>query len=135
MNNSTNHIVVGVITSIFLSPFVGGGIAGYLAGPDIRKGIKVGGIIGVTIAVLFSSIALLYIYYGIYQPLSALMETSPDGMAQGAGQTFNAIILPKLVATALFFGGSIIGGLIGGGIGSYIAAHQPPRNDQPSSAS
>lgn len=134
MKRSTRQIFVGVISSLFLSPLVGGGIAGYLSGTDIRRGVKVGGIVGVIVGILISSIAILYLYYGIYQPLFALSETAPESMGPGATM-ISDIIWPKLLALALFFGGSIVTGLIGGGIGSYIAAHRPATTEQPSSIS
>lgn len=128
MQKSSKHLLIGIITSAFLSPFLGGGIAGYLNGPGIKKGLKTGGIVGTIFGLVVSGILLIFAYYGFYQPISALPAAAgaPDMMS---------LMFPYLLAITLFFVSSILFALIGGAIGSYVAGHEPPNAGEHGSTS
>lgn len=129
MQNSTRHILIGVLTSAFLTPFIGGGVTGYLNGPDVRKGVITGGIVGTIFGSVVSGLILVYTYYGIYQPLSAVQP-----FVGGEGYVIG-YMMPYLLATALLFVMSLISAPIGGGIGSYIAGHESQKAGGRSSTS
>lgn len=46
MNRWRKHIVVGLVTSVFVTPIVGGAVAGYLNGPDGRQMLRSGVVVG-----------------------------------------------------------------------------------------
>lgn len=131
MERTTKNILIGVLTSVFLSPLVGGGVAGYLKGPDIREGVKIGGIVGSIVAVVSSGIVLLITYYSIYQPIMAVQRAPVMSGEFGYSQ----ILLPYLVVAVFLFVSSTVTALIGGGIGSYIAGYEREDAESRKSAS
>lgn len=109
MREYRENVLVGMATGLFPTPFVGGGVAGYLNGPDTRDGIVSGGVVGAGI--------LLLMIYEAQQTLAAVYSTAGSGPEVGSPQWVEALVIP-LVGTFLL---SIGAGLIGGVVGSYVA--------------
>ena len=132
MDSTRKHIGLGILASVFLSPFVGGAVAGYLEGTDVRRGVKIGGIVGGIVALVVGSLALLYFYIGPYEILQAMGEQA-GGSQSNSGVSWSEIWLhfgPYIIATAVAVVGSVVSGLAGGGVGSYVAGHQASNDEE-----
>ena len=126
MNSTRKRIGLGILASVFLSPFVGGAVAGYLEGTDVRRGVKIGGIVGGIVALVVGSLALLYFYIGPYETLQAFSQQT-GGSPSSSRVTWSEIWLyfgPYIVATGAAVVGSVLGGLAGGGVGTYVTGSQ-----------
>ena len=136
MDSTRKHIGLGMLASVFLSPFVGGALAGYLEGADVRRGVKIGGIVGGIVALVVGSLALLYFYLGPYETLQAFSQQAAVGSQTSSSVTWSEIWLyygPYIIATGVAIVGSVLGGLAGGGVGTYVAGSQaraPPRSTE-----
>lgn len=129
MDSTRKHIGLGILASVFLSPFVGGALAGYLEGTDVRRGVKIGGIVGGIVALVVGSLALLFFYVGPYQTLQALSEQTVGGPSSQVGSDISwseiwLYFAPYIIATGVAVVGSVFGGLAGGGVGSYVTGSQ-----------
>ena len=126
MDSTRKHIGLGMLASVFLSPFVGGAVAGYLEGTDVRRGVKIGGIVGGIVALVVGSLALLYFYIGPYEVLQAMGDQTV-GSQSSSGVSWSDIWLhfgPYIIATGVAVVGSVLGGLAGGGVGTYVTGSQ-----------
>lgn len=124
MKSERKHVLVGVLTGIFLSPFVGGGIAGYLNSSEVREGIRYGGVVGVFTGLLVSGTFLIVTYYSKVQPVAALEESgAPPWGGSLAGPTADELLLQFVLTAGVIFGLVLVSALIGGGIGSYLRNH------------
>jgi hypothetical protein len=138
MDTTRKHVGFGILASVFLSPFVGGALAGYLEGADVRRGVKIGGIVGGIVALVIGSLALLYFYIGPYETLQALSDQTVGGPSSQVGSdiSWSDIWLyygPYIIASGVAVVGSVLGGLAGGGVGTYVAGSQaraPPRSTE-----
>ena len=132
MDSSRKHIGLGILASVFLSPFVGGAVAGYLEGTDVRRSVKIGGIVGGVVALVVGSLALLFFYVGPYETLQAF-SAQAGGSQSSSGVSWSDIWLhfgPYIIATAVAVVGSVVSGLAGGGVGSYVAGHQASNDEE-----
>ena len=132
MDSTRKHIWLGILASVFLSPFVGGAVAGYLEGTDVRRGVKIGGLVGGIVALVVGSLALLFFYVGPYETLQGL-SAQAGGSQSGSGVSWSDIWLyfgPYIVATGVAVVGSVLGGLAGGGVGTYVAGHQASNDEE-----
>lgn len=68
MQRKSKNIVVGVITSLFLSPLLGGGVAGYLNGPDSREMLRTGVVVGAIGGLIFAALVFLLRYLVLERP-------------------------------------------------------------------
>ena len=126
MDTTRKHIGLGILASVFLSPFVGGALAGYLEGTDVRRGVKIGGIVGGIVALVVGSLALLYFYIGPYETLQAFSQQA-GGSQSSSSITWSEIwqyFAPYIIATGVGVVGSVLGGLAGGGVGTYVSGSQ-----------
>ena len=127
MDSSRKHIGLGILASVFLSPFVGGAVAGYLKETDVRRGVKIGGIVGGIVALVVGSLSLLYFYIGPYETLQAFSQQMAVGSQTSSSVTWSEIWLyfaPYIIATGVAIVGSVLGGLAGGGVGTYVSGSQ-----------
>ena len=127
MDSSRKHIGLGILASVFLSPFVGGAVAGYLEETDVRRGVKIGGIVGGIVALVVGSLSLLYFYIGPYETLQAFSQQMAVGSQTSSSVTWSEIWLyfaPYIIATGVAIVGSVLGGLAGGGVGTYVSGSQ-----------
>lgn len=130
MKAERKHVLVGVLTGIFLSPFVGGGIAGYLNSQDVREGTRYGGVVGVLTGLLFGGTFLIVTYYSRIQPVAALEESgAPPWGGTLAGPTADELLLQFVLASGVIFGIVVVSALIGGGIGGYLRDRGTGRSD------
>ena len=132
MDSTRKHIGLGILASVSLSPFVGGAVAGYLEGTDVRCGVKIGGIVGGIVALVVGSLALLYFYVGPYEILQATSEQA-GGSQSSSDVSWSDIWLyfaPYIIATGVAVVGSVLGGLAGGGVGTYVAGHQASNDEE-----
>jgi MFS family permease len=126
MDSTRKHIGLGILASVFLSPFVGGAVAGYLEGTDVRRGVKIGGIVGGIVALVVGSLALLYFYVGPYETLQAFSQQA-GGSQSSSSVTWSEIRLhygPYIIASGVTVVGSVVGGFAGGGVGTYVSGSQ-----------
>ncbi|PSP94768.1 hypothetical protein BRC84_03950 [Halobacteriales archaeon QS_1_68_44] len=126
MDLSRKHIGLGILASVFLSPFVGGAVAGYLEETDVRRGVKIGGIVGGIVALVVGSLSLLYFYIGPYETLQA-WSAQAEGSQSSSDVSWSDIWLyfaPYIIATGVAIVGSVLGGLAGGGVGTYVSGSQ-----------
>mgnify|MGYP006280767229 CR=1 FL=1 len=109
MNNKTKeHVVVGAIVSfVFVAysggPFVGGALAGYLEGSDLRSGVRVGALAG-SVA-LAASVVL-----AIGETVLGITPLTLMGILSGDVYTTVQYGIGPLVLVPL----------VGGGIGAYV---------------
>ena len=132
MDSTRKRIGLGILASVFLSPFVGGAVAGYLEGTDVRRSVKIGGIVGGVVALVVGSLALLFFYVGPYETLQAFSAQAGDSQSS-SGVSWSEIWLyfaPYIIATGVAVIGSVLGGLAGGGVGSYVAGHQASNDEE-----
>ncbi|MFC7070195.1 DUF5518 domain-containing protein [Halobaculum lipolyticum] len=106
------HAVVGAVVSLvtfFLpfSPVIGGGVAGYLHGPDRTEGAKVGGLSGLLAAVPGAVLGTL---------IASIFVIAGPGQRSGLLVAF-ALFLVILLVGALY-GGAL--GAVGGYVGAYL---------------
>ncbi|SHH41898.1 DUF5518 domain-containing protein [Halobaculum gomorrense] len=104
-STTLKHATIGAAVSLatfFLpfSPMIGGGVAGYLHGPDRAAGAKVGGLSGLLAAipgaVLVTLFASIFVIVGPGQRSSllvALLFTALYGVALGAAAGFVGALL------------------------------------------
>lgn len=121
MRQSRKHVLVGVIASVFTTPFIGGGLTGYLLNRGIRGGMKAGVIVGGISSGLASGLFTIIYYYSRIQPAQQMIQTAQQ-MEGGIGSDVLAAVWRELfiVLGVLLVGGLILG-LLGGGIGGYLA--------------
>lgn len=109
MNSKTKeHVIVGaIVTFVFVPqsglPLIGGALAGYLEGPDLRSGATVGvlaGLVALT-AVMVVSVGVAFLRELHFGLLHVLWEGLPNAAVEG--------FVPMVVLP-----------LIGGGIGAYV---------------
>jgi len=126
MGSTRTNVGIGLLASVFLTPFVGSAVAGYLEGTDVRRGSKVGGIVGGTVALVVGSLALLLFYVGPYGTMQALSAQAGETRSNLGGSWSDIWLLfgPYVVTTGAAVLGSVLGGLAGGGVGSYVANHR-----------
>lgn len=132
MKDSRKHVLLGIVTSVFLTPFVGGGLTAYLNRSGIRDGINAGGYVGMLASVIVGGVWALLYYVSVIQPVTAIhlqnsMLTAPEGAAGDLWMGLFRFVF-------LLFVTGVIAGMIGGGIGGYIAEYQSERNQKPTSA-
>lgn len=112
------HAVIGIAVSLVVTPLLGGGISGYLEGPDLKSGgvfgLIVGGITGG-----FYVIGMLSIF---------ILDIPSDFRVGVGGWLFRFVLRAGIIALlfALFLGG------VGGLLGSYIAKVQQQQQVSPS---
>jgi hypothetical protein len=126
--NTLVNALIGGIASILLaflpfSPVVGGGIAGYLEGPDRSRGLRVGAYAGVVAAVPFVLVALLGVSVFTF---SVVPVTTGPGMGPGTGPgsmggglpVFGILALLVVFAVAVLY--SVGLSALGGYLGAYL---------------
>lgn len=103
MNRWSKHVVVGVVTSVFVTPIVGGAVAGYLNGPDGREMLRSGVVVGALTGLLAATFYLL---------VTALVEGPRSVSSQLVPYTgfAGAIVVLTVVLT-----------LLGSGFGNALA--------------
>ncbi|PSQ44443.1 hypothetical protein BRD14_01080, partial [Halobacteriales archaeon SW_5_68_122] len=100
---------------------------GYLEGTDVRRGVKIGGIVGGIVALVVGSLSLLYFYIGPYETLQAFNQQMAVGSQTSSSVSWSDIWLhfaPYIIATGVAVVGSVLGGLAGGGVGTYVTGSQ-----------
>lgn len=107
------HVVIGVVVSLVGTPLLGGGISGYLEGPDLKSGGVFGLIVG--------GIAGGFYVIGM---LSSFILNVPSDFRFGIDGWFLQFVLRAGIIALLF--ALFLGGL-GGLLGSYIAKVQQQR--------
>jgi choline-glycine betaine transporter len=112
------HAVIGIAVSLVGTPLLGGGISGYLEGPDLKSGGVFGLIVG-GIAGGFYVIGMLSIF----------ILNVPSEFRVGVGGWLLQFVL-RAGITALLF--ALFSGGLGGLLGSYIAKVQQQRQISPS---
>lgn len=104
MKRNTKNIVVGVITSLFLSTLIGGAVVGYLNGPDSREMLRSGAIVGAIGGFVFATVVVLMRYL--------VIERIPSGSG-GIDQ--------YLAEAGLIFTLSVLTAIFGAGFGNALA--------------
>lgn len=101
---------------VFVGPLVGGGIAGYLRGNDMKESAKTGGLAGCVVA----SPALLIAGFFIYGPLKVLFgDASAGGADYGLSLLVGVFLLFVTVLGILF-------AAVAGAIGSMVTDRNAP---------
>lgn len=114
--NTFVNAIIGAAVSVVLSPLqfsplIGGGVAGYLEGPDTNAGLRVGAISGV-----FTVIPMIFVFWalgGLILGVVPMME-GPQMMFGGASFGLLAIVL------LLFIGFTVVLSSAGGYLGAYL---------------
>lgn len=131
MKDSRKHVLLGIVTSIFLTPFVGGGLTAYLNRSGIRDGMNAGGYVGMLASVIVAGVWAVLYYVSVIQPATAIhfqnsMLTAPGGAPGDLWKELFSFVFLLLVT-------GVIAGMVGGGIGGYVAKYQRERKQKPTS--
>ena len=121
--NALLGAVVGVVFGFIpFSTVIGGGVAGYLQGPDRRAGLRVGAIAGglMTIPLALS----LVLGLGFF----TLATVSPGGSAGLPGVVGIVVILVVVVIVAGLY--TVGGAALGGYLGAYLKEDRMPDDAQ-----
>lgn len=110
MNRWSKNIVVGVITSFFVTPLLGGAVVGYLNGPEKRELVRSGMVVGGITGLILTSLATLLIYLG-------------------GGFRSLVLLVNYLGFVGVVVFGSIVLAMIGAVIGNAIASRYQPRGE------
>jgi hypothetical protein len=110
------NALIGAVVAVVLSPLqfsalIGGGVAGYLEGPDTDAGLRVGALAG-----LFTIIPLFIIFWilgGLFLGFVPMMD-GPQMMFGGAGFGLLAIFLLFFVVFTVVLSSA------GGYLGAYL---------------
>lgn len=111
MDENRRHALVGVLVSLFVTPFIGAGLVSFLNGYTVRRGSIVGTVVG--------AVAGVFIGIGV-----SLFLTLPFLLELNAGvaplfMMWPAFVVPMLGIVAL----STVSGAFGGAIGSYVTQY------------
>lgn len=108
--NALLGAVVGVVFGFVpFSTVIGGGVAGYLQGPDRNAGLRVGAIAGVLMTIPFALLVVLGL--GFFTVVAVSPGGSPSmGLPLGALVVMALVIL---VASLYTIGGAALGGYLG----------------------
>lgn len=111
MNENRRHALVGVLVSLFVTPFIGAGLVSFLNGYAVRRGSIVGAVVG--------AVAGAFIGIGV-----SLLLTLPFFLEINAGAAplflvMDVLVVPMLGIVAL----STVSGAFGGAIGSYVTQY------------
>ena len=129
MEDSRKHLLIGIVASIVVTPFVGGALTGYLNKSSILGGVKTGGYVGVLASVVVGVLWTVFYHFTTIQPISAL----PAGAASGSPpESYFWMELFRFLF--LLFVTGILSGMVGGGIGGYVADYQSNREQKPMTA-
>ena len=107
-SQTRGHVVVGaIVSSVFVAysggPFVGGALAGYLEGSDLRLGIRVGAMAGIVVLVASMVLAVGDILLGV----------EPYGVKDIIGGAIYGTLSREIVSLVVL-------PLVGGGVGAYV---------------
>ena len=110
--DTLKHAAIGAVVSLvtfFLpfSPVIGGGVAGYLHGPDRTEGAKVGGLSGLLAAVPGAVLATL---------VASVFVVAGPGQRSGLLVVF--VVFLVLLFVGALYGGAL--GAVGGFVGAYL---------------
>lgn len=108
MDRRRKNIVVGIITSFFGTPLIGGALVGYLNGPDSHEILRSGFPVGMGIGLILASLVTFLFY------------------STGAFRSLELTANYLAVVGVLFFG-SILLAMLGAGLGNALASRSPGR--------
>lgn len=111
MDRRSKNIAVGVITSFFLTPFVGGALTGYLNGPDGREMLRSGSIVGAITGFILGCFLILFGYF---------MEVRPALMFDEQA-AFEQLMMQHVGFASIVFLLSIVMAIFGAGLGNGLA--------------
>lgn len=113
--NALLGAVVGVVFGFIpFSTVIGGGVAGYLQGPDRNAGLRVGAIAGVLMTIPFALLVVLG--FGFF----TVVAVSPGGGPSTAFPVGAFVVMALVIVVASLY--TIGGATLGGYLGAYLKA-------------
>lgn len=107
MDERRRHVLIGVLASLFATPFVGGGLLSYLEEYTIKSGVIAGAALGGTVGLFFGILGVVDVLFPLYGLSGSI---NPGSWMMG-------FFLTYLVGTLIL---GLVSGMVGGGIGSYV---------------